>query len=376
MSVGDLSERIAALPPEKRALLAKKLRQKLDRTRSQIRPQPRDTNLFPLSFGQERLWFVQELVPDSPLYNVCVAMRVNGFYDVPGLEQMISHILERHEILRTTFTSIDGQPMQVIHPPQPCKLPVVNLEHLPTEEREAEITRLIAEQAALPFDLKTGPLIRFLLIQPAHEEFVMVITANHIICDGLTMGFFIQELVTILIAYFQNQPSPLPPLPLQYADYAVWQRQWLQGEVLEEQLSYWRERLSGDLPVLDLPTDRPRPPVQTFRGDRCSLMLPRELSDRVKALAQAEGATLFTTLLAAFNILLHYYTRQGRSDRRHAGGQPPSVGAGATDRLLRQYPADAHRSERQSNLQRRAGPGAPDHPRRLCSPASAAGEAA
>ncbi len=266
--------------------------------------------VFPLSFAQQRLWFLDQFEPNSPFYNIPAAVRLTGPLDVEVMRRALNEIVRRHETLRTTFDTLDGEPVQVIHPEWELEVPVIDLTHLPAEEREAKALWLANEEAKRPFDLTKGPLLRMHLLRLAQDEHIALFTMHHIISDGWSMGVLIGEIGALYPAFLRGEPSPLPELPIQYADFAEWQRNWLQGEVLEEQLRYWKEQLEGELPVLELPTDRPRPAVQTSRGGTCSRKLPKPLIDELKALSQREGATLFMTLLAAFQVLLHRYSGQ------------------------------------------------------------------
>jgi amino acid adenylation domain-containing protein len=267
--------------------------------------------VFRTSFAQERLWFFDQFYPDSPVYNIPTAMRVPGMLNVEALERDLNEIVRRHEALRTTFAVIDGQPpMQVVVPALTLELPIVDLRKLPQAQRQSEAGRLANEEAQRPFDLARGPLLRALLLRLGDEDHVLVLTMHHIVSDGWSMGVLFRELNVLYGAYVAGRPSPLPELPIQYADFAHWQREWLQGEVLEAQLSYWKEQLKDTPAVLELPTDRPRPAVQSFRGALHYFVLPRPLSEELKALSRREDATLFMTLLAAFKTLLYRYTGQ------------------------------------------------------------------
>nr|MBA3356212.1 amino acid adenylation domain-containing protein [Pyrinomonadaceae bacterium] len=274
-----------------------------------IVPSPRDQEL-PLSFVQEQLWFLDQLKPGSSSYNVPQAIRMSGALDVAALRQTLESIIARHEALRTTFVSVDGQPVQVIAPARSVALPVIDLRELPISERETETQRLVTEDVRRPFDLAQGPLFRASLLRLGDEEYVLLINMHHIICDGWSMGVLFRELAAFYEAYATEKSSTLPQLPIQYADYAVWQREWLRGEVFEKQLAYWKQQLSGAPAVLGLPTDRPRPAVQSFQGARQFVGLPKNLSEQLLALSRREGVTLFMTLLAAFQILLSRYTGQ------------------------------------------------------------------
>ncbi|WP_392481072.1 condensation domain-containing protein [Nostoc sp. C110] len=310
--MSDLSQRIAGLSPEKLKLLAQRLQKKKESVFSQpqIVPQSRDSNLFPLSFAQQRLWFIDQLQPGNSAYNISQPMRIVGSLNVGALEQSFNEVVRRHEVLRTTFKVIDGQPLQVITPSFSFKLPVVDLQELSQEQREAEVLRLASEEAQQPFDLTKVPLLRVTLLQLAAAEYALLLTMHHIVADGWAIGVLIHEIATLYEAFSIGKPSPLSQLSIQYADFAVWQRQWLQGERLETQLAYWQRQLGGKLPVVEFPSERSRAPIQTFSGARETLVLPKTLSEKLKALNQRQGITLFMILLAAFQTLLHCYTDQ------------------------------------------------------------------
>jgi amino acid adenylation domain-containing protein len=279
-------------------------------------------NLPEPSFGQERLWFLDQLMPGSPVFNIPIAVRLFSPLSVAVLKQGIDEIIRRHDTLRTTFATVDGQPKVVIAPTLKLTIPVVDLTGYPQHELETEVRRLSDEEALRPFDLAQGPLVRVSLIRLGEDAHVLLVTTHHIISDGWSTVVFFQELSQLYEAFSKGERSPLPELPIQYPDYATWQREWLQGQVLEKQLSYWKENLGGDLPVLDLATDRPRPSVQTHHGARESLLLSQNLTEAITALSQREGVTLFMTLLAAFKVLLF----------RHTGLQDIIVGSPITSR--------------------------------------------
>jgi len=265
---------------------------------------------LPLSFAQQRLWFLDQLEPESAFYNLHNAVRFQGELQVKVLEQTLTEIVRRHEVLRTTFQSIDGEAVQVISPAQDFNIAIEDLSSLPETEREDTVRRVVTEEGNTPFDLSNGPLLRVKLLRLAAEEYVVLLTMHHIIGDGWSMGLLVNEIGTLYQAFTNNQQSPLPELLIQYADYAVWQREWLQGEVLEGELEYWRKQLGGELPVLDLPSDRPRPAVETYKGAYQSVELPELITRGIKELSQRHGCTLYMTLLAAFNTLLHRYSGQ------------------------------------------------------------------
>jgi amino acid adenylation domain-containing protein len=262
-----------------------------------------------LSFAQERLWFLDQLEPDSSAYNVPLALRLSGHLNLAALERSMGEMLRRHEVLRTTFAAINEQPVQVISSPGAFTLPFIDLSALPGEQREAKARELAGEEAFLPFDLAAGPLLRATLLQLDTWEYMLLLTVHHIISDRWSMGIFYRELSALYEAFSMGKTSPLPDLPIQYADFAVWQKEWLRGEVLEKQLMFWKEQLDGVSP-LELPTDRPRPAVQTFHGATKTFAFPKGLTEALQKLSRKEGVTLFMTLLAAFQSLLHRYTGQ------------------------------------------------------------------
>jgi amino acid adenylation domain-containing protein len=277
---------------------------------SAIIPCKRDRDYFPLSFAQQRLWFLHQLMPQSSAYNMPTALRLKGMLDVKALEQSLNVIIRRHEALRTSFRTVEGQPAQVIAPFRYMKLQQMDLSTLPSDQREESVLRLSNEAAQRPFNLSIGPIMRASLLRLAEDEHVLLFTMHHIISDGWSIGVLINELGTLYRAFATHSPSTLRELPIQYVDYAVWQREWLTGEVLERQLGYWKQQLQGAPPVLELPADRPRPPVQSFRGSYIPVVLSRNLTEKLVELSRGEGATLFMTLLAAFQILLYRYTGQ------------------------------------------------------------------
>ncbi len=263
----------------------------------------------PLSFAQERLWFLSRLDPDSATYNIAAALRLRGRLDTPALEGALRQILRRHAVLRTTFDAVDGRARQNVGPVEGLDLPLVDLSALPAALREPELRRLIDEAAQLSFDLERDLLLRPLLLRLGQDEHGAVLVMHHIAADGWSMGVLIRELAALYRAFTQGQPSPLPDLPIQYADFARWQREWLKDERLDRELAFWRDALA-EAPVLQLPTDRPRPPVQTFRGGRRFLLMPARIGEPLTAVGQGEGASQFMTLLAGFAALLARYAGQ------------------------------------------------------------------
>ncbi|MEG4145747.1 amino acid adenylation domain-containing protein [Microcoleus sp. Pol12B5] len=277
-------------------------------TPTPIVPLGRDGNLA-LSFAQQRLWFLDQLVPNNPFYNVPAALRLTGSLNFSALQQTFNEIVRRHEALRTTLAVVSGQPVQRIAAAFHLPINVVDLRNLPKESRQTEANRLTAEEAQRSFNLSTDLLLRVTLLQLDDAEYLLMLNMHHIVSDGWSIGVLIQELGALYTAFASEKASPLPALSIQYADFAKWQREWLQGEVLETQLAYWRQQLNG-ISMLNLPADRPRPAIQSYRGKRQFLQLPKQLSEALETLSQREGVTLFMTMLAAFKTLLYHYAQQ------------------------------------------------------------------
>jgi hypothetical protein len=275
-----------------------------------ITPRGGTSDTFPLSFAQQRLWVVDQLAPGNPAYNIALGVRLKGRLDVAALERSLREIVRRHESLRTTFTSRGGTPVQVISPQADVGLALQDLSAFAEPEREAEGERLAAAEARRPFDLERGPLLRVALLKFADDDHVLLRTVHHIVSDKISEDIFVRELATLYEAFSAGRPSPLPPLPIQYADYAQWQREWLGGDVLRGQIDYWETALAGAPPALDLPTDMPRPPVQTFRGARLTREFSPELTAEVEALAEREGCLLFMAILSAFKVVLLHLSGQ------------------------------------------------------------------
>jgi amino acid adenylation domain-containing protein len=274
-----------------------------------LQPGSRNGRL-PLSFAQQRLWFLDQYEPDKSFYNMSYGLRLAGGLDIAALEQSLNEIVRRHEALRTIFPLIEGEPNQIIMPALNRFLAVIDLRQHAGNQREQELRRLASEEARRPFDLAQGPLFRACLVRLTEDDQVLLLTLHHIVADGWSMGVLRRELAVLYQAFSHSQVSPLPDLALQYADYAVWQREWLTGAELERQVSYWKKQLEESPGVLNLPADRPRPAVQTYHGGRLSFELSQELTQGLKALSQKEGATLFMILLAGFQVLLYRYTGQ------------------------------------------------------------------
>jgi amino acid adenylation domain-containing protein len=277
---------------------------------------PRDGSALPLSFAQQRLWFIDQLEPGSAAYNMPFALRLRGRFDPSLLERAVTEIVRRHETLRTVFATVDGEPVQVVRDAAPVALPVTDLRSLAAESREAEVRRLARQEAVRPFDLAEGPLLRVSAVRLDDAEWAVLFTMHHIVSDGWSMGVLIREVSALYDALETGREAGLPELAVQYADFAAWQHGWLTGETLEAELGFWRDKLADAPPLLELPTDRPRPQVQDPRGASARVALSAEVSRGLRALSRREGATAFMTLLAAWQLLLS----------RYAGVEDVSVG--------------------------------------------------
>jgi amino acid adenylation domain-containing protein/FkbH-like protein len=272
-------------------------------------PASREQEL-PLSFAQQRLWFLDQLEPDNPFYNVPQGLRMHGELNGDALEESLTEIMRRHEVLRTTYAVVDGQPTQIIAAEPNLVLRRLDLGGLPESKREPEARRFALEEARRPFKLHEGPVMRANLLRLAEHEHILILNTHHIASDGWSMALFVKEFSELYSAFAEGKPSPLPEMPVQYADFALWQRNWIQGETLDKHMAYWRKQLEGAPATLELPTDRPRPSVQTFRGETRSVLLPNEVKEGIKRLGQREGATLYMALLAVFQTLLARYSGQ------------------------------------------------------------------
>jgi len=317
MTETDIAKRIAELPLEKRALLFQQLQKQREKEKAQaeevlrIPKLPRESETYPLSFAQQRLWFLNQFEPESPEYNIPQAFRIEGDLDREVMQRALRELVRRHETLRTTFRSVEGEPAQVIAQVVDMEVPFVDARQRVKTPEEAwpEALRMASADAKEPFDLTLGPLMRAKLFRTGEREYLLYYNVHHIAYDGWSMGIFARDLTAIYDALAAGLPSPLPEMPIQYLDFGIWQRQWLSGEVLEKQLSYWRRQL-GSVPPLELPTDRPRPAVRTHNGVAVPLVFEDRLQQGLKAFAQGEGSTLFIVLTAAFKALLHHWTTQ------------------------------------------------------------------
>lgn len=312
--MNDNAKVIAGLTREQLELVRLRLN-KIEKRDNESAPRPilrqsKESNLFPLSFAQQRLWFIDQMTPGNVAYNIPAVVRLSGPLDVNALERSFNEIVRRHEILRTSFRTAGERQFQEVAPSLELSIDLKDLTMLGREERESEAMRLTAWESRQPFDLTRGNLLRVTLIRLAERDHIMLRTIHHIISDKISQDIFVNELLALYSAFASGRPSPLTELPIQYADFACWQREWLQGGVLQSQLSYWKETLANAAPLLKLPTDFPRPAVQSFRGARQMLECPASLLSGLEALSQQVGCTLFMTLLTALKALLYHYSAQ------------------------------------------------------------------
>lgn len=309
-----VSKQRTELSEAKRALLSRRLRGGSGETRRDASIGPRPPGTSPLSFAQQRLWFLCQLEPSNASYNIPTALRVRGNLDIPVLERCINEIIRRHEVLRATFSVVDDQPVQRIAPELRLAIPVENLADLPESVREPKALARARAEGERVFDLERGPLVRALLLDLGERggagDYVLVFTIHHIVSDGWSAGILFREFTALYEAFLEGKPAPLPELAIQYADFAHWQRGWLQGETLERQLRYWTGQLRDAPALLELPTDHPRPTVQSYRGATHAFKLAPELGSALHRLAREQGVTVFVVLLAAFDALLGRYSRQ------------------------------------------------------------------
>lgn len=310
----DLSDRLAALSPEQRALLEARLQEKGLRAprATTIRPIPQRETLphFPTSLDQERLWFIDQMEPGNPAYNIHTTTRMTGPMEIDWMRRAVNIVIARHEVLRTTFHVVDGSPVQVVAPTLEIEIPVIDLTHVPESERETAAQKVATESASVRFDLERGPLIQVVVARLAPEDHLLMICMQHAITDRWSFDVFEREVGDLYQALRTGREVSFQAPPIQFADFAVWQREELSGERGERHLEYWRTRLAGAPLVLEIPTDHPRPPVQTFLGARTYLVYPEPLMRRLKELTQRAGATMFMTMLAALDVLCWKYSGQ------------------------------------------------------------------
>ncbi|ACB52398.1 peptide synthetase [Crocosphaera subtropica ATCC 51142] len=304
-----LKQRIAALPPEKRAIFEQQLKEKNLQIPQQTIPKRQNYENIPLSLAQERLWFLHQLDPESPAYNIAIAWQFTGSLDHTILEKSFNTIIKRHESLKTRFMAVEGNPIVEIIPNLTLTVPKIDLQQLPEKKREKEVKYLENKAAKQPFNLAEDLLLRVWLLQLSPQKSTVLVVLHHIIADGWSRGILLKELATVYKAFSSGESVSLPELSIQYSDFAAWQRQWLAGEELQAHLDYWKKQLAN-VSVLNLPTDYPRPHVPTLRGGIQSFTLDKALTNALKTLSRQQGVTLFMTLLTAFKILLHRYSGQ------------------------------------------------------------------
>ena len=309
----DVSSHVASLSPDERAALVMKLKRKVKGAEREVDHticRRGSSTAAPVSLAQQRLWLLHQLDPATDPYYLPFYYRLTGPLDTAALQRGLNEVIRRHEILRTVFKELDSEVVQIVLPSFDLALPAIDLSDLSEARVEQEIKTLVDAEAERPFDLEQGPLMRALLLRVSAEEHGFLLVFHHLVMDGWSMDIFMDELMTCYEAFSANKPHSLPELPLQYADFAAWQRGWTTGSVLPEQLAYWKQQLSGDLPVLEIPTDHPRPPRMSYRGGDRSFDLTKDLTEQLNELSHREGATLFMTLMAALLTLLHRYTGQ------------------------------------------------------------------
>ena len=310
-TVQDVIRRLADLSPDRRALFIARLQKGgVEESGGRVAPRPARSNHLPLSFAQQRLYFLYTYDPGDPAYNMPSALRLRGRLDCAALERSIGEIIRRHEALRTTFPIVEGQPTQYVSPPSGFELPRTDLTRFPREERETDARRLASAEAQTPFDLGRGPLFRARLLRLDEQDHVLLLNMHHIISDGESVGILTGELVALYRAFTRQQPSPLPELAIQYPDFARWQREQCRIELMSKQLPYWKQHLEGSSPLIDLPTDRPRSAVRTRGGATEHVEIPPALADALRRFSRDEQATLFMTLLAVYKVLLYRLSAQ------------------------------------------------------------------
>jgi hypothetical protein len=329
MSSSELEKKIQQLSPEKRILLEQRLRQAGTVDKGRIpRRTPQDPRV--LSFGQQQLWLVDQLSPGTSAYNVPYPIHIRGALNVDALRRALNVIVGRHEVLRTLFVNYKGQPLPVVVKQWAVELKPVDLRSVPDPERDAHLLRLLKEDAGRPFDLARDIKLRSVLYRLAEQEYIFLHVSHHISWDLRSKEIFYEELGLLYQAFCANSPLDLPELPIQYADYALWQRRRLQGEVLEKLTSYWKQQMAGAPHRLELPTDRPRPAVQTQRGAKYALGLSEELLESAKRVSRQNGVTLYMLLLSIFKVFLLCYS--GESDI--AVGSPFAGRTKETDAII------------------------------------------
>ncbi|MGD9488077.1 MAG: amino acid adenylation domain-containing protein [Calditrichaceae bacterium] len=311
--MNSLFEQISTLSPEKRELFELMLIDEgIDLSEIVILPRQSKDKSVPVSFAQQRLWFLDQLEPGNSLYSIPAAVKIRGNFNKEAFKNSINTIIKRHSVLRTVFSQNDGSPSQIIAGKLKIDLPEIDLSGIDKKEIHSRVNEVILSETEKPFDLQTGPLIRALLLKLSVDETIVILTVHHIVSDGWSMGVIISEIKALYPAYCLNKPVSLPELPVQYADYAVWQRKWFRGKVLEQQITYWKNQLKDVPPLIELPTDRPRPASRTYRGDHIIFNIEMEKVQKLEDFCLKQDVTMFMTLISVFQALLHRYS--GQSD--------------------------------------------------------------
>ena len=309
--MANLYKQIAALPPEKRELFeAMLLEQGVDLSEIMIVPQKRDENRFPLSFSQQRLWFLDQLQPGTSLYNITSVLRLRGNLQISALEYSFNELVRRHEVLRTTFATDGESPVQIVHPHQPLSINLLELSGSSGKDITDRIHEQALQESARPFNLAEGPLLRLTLLQFSESDHVLILTLHHIVSDNWSTGLLVAEIMQLYEAFLENRAPDLPELSVQYADFSAWQRKWLQGKTLDNQVEYWKKQLQNIPAVLEFPLDHPRPAYQTSNGDSITFQLSADTRRALVDLSRQQDVTLFMTLLAIFEVLLYRYSGQ------------------------------------------------------------------
>ncbi|PMB37655.1 non-ribosomal peptide synthetase, partial [Fischerella thermalis CCMEE 5319] len=307
----EIIKRRSQLSPAKQAILEKRLRGEYKSvTQRKFIHRRSQQNSVPLSFAQQRLWFLAQLEPDSPFYNMPGVVRLQGKLNFKALQDSLQEIIHRHEVLRCNFQIVEDKPVAFISSTKSLLFPVFDISELSATQQVAEVKKLAYQEAQQPFDLSSDLLLRVKLLQLNAEEHILLFTMHHIVSDEWSIGVLVNELATLYQAFCDGRPSPLPELPIQYGDFAIWQQEYLQGEVLRLQKTYWKQQLGGSLPVLQLPTDCPRPAVQSYKGKKHCFTVSKSLTTALKKLSQQAEATLFMTLLATFKTLIYRYSQE------------------------------------------------------------------
>jgi len=291
--MSDISSLLDKLSPEKRKLLELQLKKKEAAVKT-----------YPLSYAQRRLWFLDQFEPESPYYNIPMALRIKGNFSIDVFKKTIQSIINRHEALRTTFIARNGEPLQAVKPLLTIPVEVQDISSIPADTRENKIIELATADAQKPFNLEKGPLIRVSILKTAQSEHIVLLNMHHIISDGWSIGVLVAEITQLYSAITSGKESPLPKLKIQYPDYAIWQKKYLEGEVFEKQLSFWKEYLGSTPPVLELPMDRSRPAVQTNAGSSLIFSITKEITEGLNQLGRENNATMFMVLIAAIKVLL------------------------------------------------------------------------